>query len=112
MRIKPFFGSYIDHRSENNQLQHSDNLYDCFYKVLNLSQDNLQRLEQVRLLQEELGRIPTKKDVSRELRLPLQEACGTWTNVLFQLGISPGEYHAAQRKAREKREGAGKKKKI
>ncbi len=96
-RIKPFCGNYIDYRREDNQQRHSDRLHDCFYKVLNLSQGDLKDLQTIAEIRKTLGRIPTKKDVPRELRLRLQAVCGTWTNVLYQIGIEPKTYHAAMR---------------
>ena len=93
IRIRPFHGIYIDYRKENNRDGHTNSLYNCYYRVLNLSEEDKRDLEQVRTIYQQTRVIPTKKDVSKELRLRLQEACGSWANVLYQIGIDPKEYH-------------------
>lgn len=93
IRIRPFHGIYIDYRKENNRDGHTNSLYNCYYKVLNLSEQSKFDLEEVKELYLHTKVIPTKKDVSKELRLRLQKACGSWANVLYQIGIDPKEYH-------------------
>ena len=95
MRVRPFYGFYIDHRKENNRENHSDSLYNCFYKVLNLTERDKNNLNVIRELYEKSGSIPTKKDVPADLRAELQDSCGSWTNVLYQIGIDPKDYHRA-----------------
>lgn len=93
VRIRPFHGIYIDYRKENNRDGHTNSLYNCYYRVLNLSEEDKRDLEEVRAIYQQTRVIPTKKDVSKELRLRLQETCGSWANVLYQIGIDPKEYH-------------------
>lgn len=95
MRLRPFYGFYIDHRKENNRDSHSNSLYNCFYKVLNLTEDDRRRLKAVQEIWRKSGEIPTKKDVPKALREELQNACGSWANVLYQIGIDPKDYHKA-----------------
>ena len=95
MRVRPFYGFYIDHRKENNRENHSDSLYNCFYKVLNLTERDKNNLNVIRELYEKSGSIPTKKDVPADLRAELQDSCGSWANVLYQIGIDPKDYHRA-----------------
>lgn len=98
-KIKPFQGIYIDYRRDENRRAHTNNLYNCLYKVLNLTEDDRARLAAVRGMYKQQGKIPMKKEVPRELRIKLQQACGSWVNVLYQIGIEPGEYYAAYREA-------------
>ena len=93
VRIRPFHGIYIDYRKEKNRDGHSNSLYNCYYKVLNLSAQNEADLKAVEAIYQQTKAIPTKKDVPKELRLRLQDACGSWANVLYQIGINPREYH-------------------
>lgn len=93
IRMKPFHGIYIDYRKENNRESHSNSLYNCYYKVLNLSDQDKADLAQVEELYRQTKLLPTKKDVPRELRLRLQASCGSWANVLYQIGVDPKEYH-------------------
>lgn len=97
VRIRPFLGIYIDYRKENNRDSHSNSLYNCYYKVLNLSDQDKADLAQVEKFYKENQVIPSKKDVPKELRLRLQESCGSWANVLYQIGISPREYHVLRK---------------
>ena len=101
VRIRPFHGIYIDYRRGNNRDEHTNSLYNCYYKVLNLSEQDKADLEEVRERYLQTRVIPTKKDVSKELRLRLQKACGSWANVLYQIGIKPKEYHKMIRGGRE-----------
>ncbi len=93
VRIRPFHGIYIDYRKEKNRDGHSNSLYNCYYRVLNLSEQDKDDLKKVESIYKQTKAIPGKKDVPKELRLRLQEACGSWANVLYQIGINPKEYH-------------------
>lgn len=87
IRVKPFAGIYIDHRKANNREHHTNVLYNCHYKVLNISADTKANLETVLEISRELGRAPTKKEIEKDIRKSLQEACGSWSNALFQIGL-------------------------
>ncbi len=100
IRRKPFNGTYIDYRKSENRTKHSGRLYDCFYKVLNLSEWDRSALAYIDWLYRSTGRIPLKEDVPKDLRKRLQADCGTWANALFQIGISPDDYYDAVRKSR------------
>lgn len=101
VRIRPFHGIYIDYRREKNRDGHSNSLYNCYYRVLNLSEQDKIDLKEIEAIYRQTKTIPTKKDVSKELRLRLQEACGSWANVLYQIGIDPKEYHKMVKSKRE-----------
>lgn len=102
VRMQPFHDIYIDHRMEENRRRHSDSLYGCYYKVLNLDTDDRKRLAAVRGIYLKNGKIPMKKDVPRQLRQALQEKCGSWGNVLYQLGITPKEYYEEKKQNKGK----------
>lgn len=86
MRIKPFSGTYLD--KPIIQKFHSNTLYDCYYKVLNLDEKSKKYFEIVRDLAEVLGRVPMKKEIPTEIRQHLQATCGSWSNALFQIGLA------------------------
>lgn len=98
LRMEPFHDIYIDHRMDENRKCHSDSLYGCYYKVLNLDEDDKRRLRQVRNLYLQNGKIPMKKEVPRQLRQELQEKCGSWGNVLYQIGVTPKAYYREKNK--------------
>lgn len=101
MRMHPFQDIYINHRQSENRAQHTTSLYGCYYKVLNLNADDRKRLAALQAIIREKNAFPEKKDVPEELRKPLQEKCGSWGNVLYQLGISPKTYFAEKRKEKK-----------
>lgn len=101
VRIRPFHGIYIDYRKEKNRDGHSNSLYNCYYRVLNLSEQEKADLKEVESIYKQTKAIPGKKDVPKELRLRLQEACGSWANVLYQIGINPKSYHKMMKNGRE-----------
>ena len=44
-------------------------------------------LDLVRKLAQQLGHPPSRREVPVEVRARLQNACGSWSNALFQLGL-------------------------
>lgn len=84
MRITPFSSSDLDINNERIKY-HKDSLYDCYYKVLNLTDDTKADLKYLQDLSNSLKRLPTKKDVSSQIVKRLIKDCGSWTNALFQL---------------------------
>ncbi len=98
VRMQPFHDIYIDYSMDQNKECHTDSLYGCYYKVLNLTDDDRKRLGAVRGIYKKIGRVPMKKDVPKELRQALQEKCGSWGNVLFQIGISPKAYYEEKKR--------------
>lgn len=98
LRMEPFHDIYIDHRMAENRKCHSDSLYGCYYKVLNLDESDRKRLAEVRNRYLRDGKIPMKKEVPKQLRQDLQEKCGSWGNVLYQIGVTPKEYYLEKHK--------------
>lgn len=107
VRIRPFNGIYIDYRKKENRTTHTEGLKDCVYQVLNLSEEETKDLELLRKSYLETGRIPAREQVDQELGKRLIVRCGSWINVLYQIGITPKEYQkslafSAQRAADQK----------
>lgn len=84
-RIRPFSSTFIDCRKVPDSRQHSRALHDCCYKLVNPSEETVRDLDELKEICHSLGRIPEKKEVQKELRIRLTKACGSWTNVLYQL---------------------------
>ncbi|NBH61933.1 hypothetical protein D1155_09755 [Anaerotruncus sp. 80] len=105
LRMEPFHDIYIDHRMTENRRLHSDSLYGCYYKVLNLDEDDRKRLGMVKDIYLKNGKIPMKKEVPRQLRQDLHEKCGSWGNVLYQIGVTPKEYYEEKNKKKNSNQG-------
>lgn len=87
-RITPFVNAPL-HRGENrSRATHRGDLYDCHYRILHLDPETAEDLAFIRNMAEKLGRPPRQREVPPEIRKRLQEACGSWSNALFQLGLS------------------------
>ncbi|HIX28524.1 MAG TPA: hypothetical protein H9858_02365 [Candidatus Blautia stercoravium] len=59
------------------------------HKIENLETEMLQALDVVWKTAKKLGRPPLKSEISEEVRKPLIERCGSFRNVLFQIGLEP-----------------------
>jgi len=57
------------------------------YIIPNLEPEYTLLLKELRVLAAELGRAPLKEEIASEKRQRLQERCGSWRNVLYQIGI-------------------------
>ncbi|MEE0740798.1 MAG: hypothetical protein U0M21_00690 [Emergencia sp.] len=88
-KITPFSNSFIDYRKRDVMGHHRMRIEECYYKVLNLKQEDLEDLQTLKALIKKTNRIPDKREVSEDLRKRLQKSCGTWTNALYQIGIEP-----------------------
>ena len=86
-RISPFVNAPLRREETRSRAAHRGDLYDCHYRLLRLEPETAADLELVRNLAEELGHTPHRREVPAEVRRRLQEACGTWSNALFQLGL-------------------------
>jgi hypothetical protein len=91
--IVPFAKSYLDHRRQYTRKKHESVLRNCLYKVLHLDDELQKDLQYVKRLAEELNRVPVSNDIHPEMRRRLLAACGSWPNVLFQIGLSVGKNH-------------------
>lgn len=85
IHITPFSGARLG--GQGPRRRHGTALHDCYYRVLNLENEDRARLEEVRALSQRLGRAPKRGEVPAALRKALQTACGSWSNALFQLGL-------------------------
>lgn len=103
VRYRPFRGIYIDKKPEEGKNHHTDDLTDCCYRVLNLTAQDEKDLEYVRGIWFQKGVIPGKKDVPKELRKRLTTSCGSWANVMYQLGVQPKDYYRAMSEEAERR---------
>lgn len=103
VRIRPFADCYLDHRKEEKNRQHSRNLNQYYYRVLNLDDGTKHDLETLRRMIHRTGKIPGKQEVPDEMRKRLTAACGTWKNVLWQIDIVPGEKEGELRGNKKKR---------
>lgn len=86
--IKPFSSTQLNSKADAPRRLHMHSLQDCYYQVLDLSEQTQQDLETLRQCAESLGHPPSRQDVSKELRIRLQSACGSWSNALFQVGLA------------------------
>lgn len=85
-RINPFAATNLRGSGPVN-VKHRAVLYDCYYKVMNLSDGEKEDLEEIRRLALRLGRTPEKKEVPPAVRERLQSTCGSWQNTLYQIGL-------------------------
>ena len=91
IHITPFSGSKLDRPPEAPVPRHKSALYDCYYRVLNLDEEAKALLADIEALSSALGRPPKRGEVDPQVRRALQDACGSWSNALFQLGLQPGK---------------------
>lgn len=91
MHLKPFSGAGFELKADTPRKRHSKSLQDCVYQVLNLSETAERQLQEVKELAQSLGRAPKRDEVPAEVRKNLQDACGSWANVLHQIGLMPGQ---------------------
>lgn len=100
-RITPFKGIYIDYRRGRNRHKHTNSVTNCIYEALNLSDRDKELLEGLKQRYQMTGDIPMKNDIPKEERLELQSSCGSWVNVLHQIGIEPKAYYQKVKKLRQ-----------
>lgn len=91
IHMAPFSGSRLDRSAEVPAPRHKSALYDCYYRVLELDAESKAHLTAVANLARKLGRAPKRGEVAPEVRRCLQNACGSWSNALFQLGLQPSK---------------------
>ena len=90
-RISPFVNTPLRRNEERRRAAHRSDLYDCHYRLLKLDSQTKRDLALVRDLARQLGHPPERRKVPPEVRQRLQEACGSWSNALFQLGLQERE---------------------
>ncbi|MEG2928320.1 MAG: hypothetical protein RR846_02125 [Oscillospiraceae bacterium] len=90
-RITPFSSTLLQTGGEQEGKAHSKTLSDCYYKLLSPTQQTVEGLQSIKELSVKLGRAPQKNEVPLSLRKALQEECGSWSNVMFQIGYKGGK---------------------
>lgn len=90
-RITPFVNAPLKRGKGGQRATHRQELYDCHYRLLKLDPQTSEDLELVRQLAQQLGHTPGRRDVPPEVRRRLQQACGSWSNALYQLGLQREE---------------------
>lgn len=85
-KIKPFSSTYMDYRLGSEKKLHNTVLYGCYYKLLEIDEVNTKYLEQLKSWIEKKHCVPDKKELPKEMRQSLQRLCGSWANVLYQIG--------------------------
>lgn len=86
-RISPFSTTYLKEDVNAESKVHSNQLYDCYYKILKLDEQTKHDLLFLKRLSEKKNKIPNKKDAPVEIRQRLKSSCGSWSNALFQVGL-------------------------
>ena len=86
-RITPFVNAPLQRGKDKQRAAHRQELYDCHYRLLKLDPQTQADLDLVRKLAQQLGHPPSRREVPVEVRARLQNACGSWSNALFQLGL-------------------------
>lgn len=86
-RITPFVNAPLTRGQDRARAAHRGDLYDCHYRLLRPDRETAADLAFLRQLADRLGRPPRRREVPPEIRRRLQEACGSWSNALFQLGL-------------------------
>lgn len=86
-RITPFVNAPLQRGKNKQRAAHRQELYDCHYRLLKPDPQTQADLETVRMLAQQLGHAPGRREVPSEVRMRLQRACGSWSNALFQLGL-------------------------
>ena len=90
---KPFQNVYLNHRKAENRREHTEGSSDYLYRVLDLPGADRALLEELRAMHQKTGRPPLPEDVPEESRRRLHKVCGSWVNVLYQIGIRPEDYY-------------------
>lgn len=84
-RIKPFANTYLDHRKKDKIGTHERALKDCYYRILNLDEEDKKILWEIKKRWDEKGKKPEKTDFPREKIKILSKKCGSWKNIIYQI---------------------------
>ena len=88
-RIAPFSNTRLGDRSGKPPARHRGSLHDCYYRLLRVDEITARDLETVAQAARRLGRPPERREIPLPVRRRLQDACGSWSNALYQLGLEP-----------------------
>lgn len=86
-RITPFVNAPLQKEKGKRRATHRQELYDCHYRLLRLDLQTQADLDLVWKLAQQLGHPPGRREVPAEVRVRLQNVCGSWSNALFQLNL-------------------------
>ena len=59
------------------------------YKINDLEPEYAELLDEVKNVSQKLGRAPLHHEINEAGRQKLLERCGSWRNVLYQIGLEP-----------------------
>lgn len=85
---KSFSETYLDDR-KNKEKHHTEILSNGLYKVLKLSKKEKEYLIELKKIVNELERAPIKEELPEDVYSGLMQVCGSYRNVLFQVGAVP-----------------------
>lgn len=88
VRRKPFEKAFLDYRKEGNRKHHSNSLHDCYFKILNPSDEIESYLRYIRKTYDDTGVILDKAEIDSDMRKALISRCSSWANVLFQVDLA------------------------
>lgn len=88
-RVSPFSTSYLLSVSKPANKLHKEILENSLYKVLNLDESDRKCLSIVKRKARQLKRTPIAQEIPKDVYLQLKKRCGSWRNILFQVGLSP-----------------------
>lgn len=87
-KLSPFSNTYLAENREQ-QKKHQDILQNSLYKLVEPDLLTIEMLEKLRATANQLGRAPIKLELDPELYAMLKAKCGTFRNVLYQVGLQP-----------------------
>lgn len=83
VKIKPFSETRVI--SGQKGKRHEMRLRNCYYRILNPSEQMMDDFYELNNFKKSLNRIPSQKEVPAELRKRLQRNCGSLENAFYQL---------------------------
>lgn len=88
---KHAFGQTYLNKRKSSEKQHSESLYEGVFKILNLTDEDKQRLDILENIIKDLGRAPIREELPEDVYKNLMELCGSYRNMLYQAGAEPLE---------------------
>lgn len=85
---KSFSATYLDDRKNKGKC-HKEVLSNGLYKVFKLNKKEKEYLVQLREIVNDLKRAPIKEELPEDVYRGLMQVCGSYKNVLFQVGVEP-----------------------
>lgn len=85
---KSFTETYLD-VSKNKGKHHNEILSNGLYKVFQLSKNEKKYIEQLEKIIKKLERAPIKEEIPEDVYNGLMKVCGSYKNMLYQVGSKP-----------------------